>query len=366
MPLGIYAALPPEVNVARLLAGAGAAPMFAASGAYSALAQTLNTLAATMQSQVQTMMNTWSGDAAKTADPAFARYFDWLRTAAVGAQSDSARAGAQGAAYQSAVAAMPTVAEMVANRAAMAALVATNVAGATTAGIAATEANYLRMWTQAAAVMSAYDAETTQNVASAQQSTQAPDIVSKLSGLASAMNGPLSQLVQQIQQAVQEREKAAAPVPKLDLAPLGGITGGLLGLLGTGVGLASGLAGGASNQPVLHPIANPQASGPFVLPAAWSAQGTPASASGLGGPAAVRGIGPVGGMGGFGPLAAMGHGSSLGSASAARPLRDVTAEDRSREVPQYDPDTVVDAADLDADHEHGEACHECGSVRVVV
>ena len=87
---------------------------------------------------------------------AAAPYVTWMSTTGAQAEQTAKQAKAAAAAYEAAFAMTVPPAVVAANRAQLAALVATNVVGQNTAAIAATEAQYGEMWAQDAAAMYGY------------------------------------------------------------------------------------------------------------------------------------------------------------------------------------------------------------------
>jgi PPE-repeat protein len=156
MDFGSY---PPEINSARMYAGAGAGPMLAAAEAWNALAGELHSVANSYQSVVSGLTaGPWMGPASASMSAAAASYAAWLRATATQAEQTAAQAKAAAAAYQGAFTATVPPPMVAANRSLLATLVATNLFGRNTQAIAANEAQYGEMWAQATAAMYSYAA----------------------------------------------------------------------------------------------------------------------------------------------------------------------------------------------------------------
>ncbi|CAJ1498267.1 PPE family protein [[Mycobacterium] kokjensenii] len=154
-----YGALPPEINSARMYAGAGAGSLLASATAWHEVAAELNSAAAAYGSVVEGLISgAWTGTSAVTMAAAAGPYITWL--AATGAQAEHAAAQLTAAvtAYETAHAATVPPPLITANRTLQESLIATNILGQNTAAIAATEAEYLEMWAQDAAAMYGYAA----------------------------------------------------------------------------------------------------------------------------------------------------------------------------------------------------------------
>lgn len=154
-----FGSSPPEVNSARMYAGAGAGPMLAAAEAWDALAAELHATANSYQSVVSGLTaDAWQGPASASMSAAAASYVSWLQATAAQAEETGAQARSAAAAYQAAFAATVPPPMVAANRAQLTTLIATNVFGRNTQAIAANEAQYGEMWAQDVAAMYGYAA----------------------------------------------------------------------------------------------------------------------------------------------------------------------------------------------------------------
>jgi PPE-repeat protein len=152
-----FGALPPEINSTRMYTGPGAAPMMAAAAAWNNLSAELNTTASAAESVISTLTEEgWRGRSAAAMATAATPYVGWMHATAAAAQQAANQAMASAAAYEAAFAMTVPPPVVVANRAQLAALVATNILGQNTPAIAATEAHYAAMWAQDAAAMYGY------------------------------------------------------------------------------------------------------------------------------------------------------------------------------------------------------------------
>jgi PPE-repeat protein len=154
-----FAALPPEINSGRMYAGPGAGPMLAAAAAWDGLAADLHATAADYGSVISGLTSgPWLGPSSASMAAQAAAQVAWLTTTATEAEQAGAQAKAAAAAHAAAFAMTVPPPAIAANRAQLAALIATNILGQNTAAIAATEAHYAEMWAQDATAMYGYAA----------------------------------------------------------------------------------------------------------------------------------------------------------------------------------------------------------------
>jgi len=340
-----FGAFPPEFNSARIYAGPGSGPMLAAASAWDVLAAELGSAASTYSSVVTSLAEgSWLGPASASMAAAATPYVDWMSTTATQAEETGYQARAAAAAFEAAFAMTVPPAEVAANRAQLAALVATNVLGQNTPAIAATEALYGEMWAQDAAAMYGYAgssaaASTVTPFGSPPETTNAAGAASQAGTVAQAtgtsssagVQSTLSQVVSSLPNALQSM---AAPVSGTNPFAPGSNTAttgiaGFLNLLDgeTGSAFGSLLSSGLSNGFLSGNWVNPAS----VMPAVTSSFGdigflavagqsigglNPALLQGVTAPSAIGAASHVGSL--AGALGSPGLGGSAVSAGVGR------------------------------------------------
>jgi PPE-repeat protein len=319
-----FAARPPEVNSALIYSGAGAGPLMAASSAFNNLSSELSSNAASYESVINQLGSEWQGPSSQAMSAAAQPYIAWLTTTSGQLQEAATQATTSAAAYEAAFAASIPPPVIAANRATLAALVATNILGQNTPAIAANEAMYGEFWAQDAAAMYGYAGASAaaatlspltppaQNTNPAGQGQQAAAVSNAVgsNGTSATLNNTLGSL----QNAVSSAANPAAAAPAADT--IGGVLSAINGLIGApivangiyniGVTLAWNTAMMTATLPLLgHFLAG----APFGV---TLGDVTPLGA-GLGFGSTLAGA--TGSMGGGAALAGMGSASSVGGMS---------------------------------------------------
>ena len=152
-----FAALPPEINSARIYSGPGSSPLVSAAMAWHRLATELHSTAASYASVISGLTGQqWLGPSSMSMAAAVAPYVTWMRTTAAQAEQAGAQALAAAGAYEAAYSLTVPPGEIAANRNAVMSLARTNTFGQNTPAIATGEAEYGEMWAQDIVAMDGY------------------------------------------------------------------------------------------------------------------------------------------------------------------------------------------------------------------
>jgi PPE-repeat protein len=327
-----FGALPPEINSARMYAGAGSGPMLAAAAAWDGLAAELNPAAASYGSVISRLTSDgWQGPASASMAAAAAPYVGWLSSAAEQAGQAATHARAAASAYEAAFAMTVPPAVVAANRTQLASLVATNVFGQNTPAIAANEAAYSEMWAQDAAAMYGYadssaaasaltpfsPAPRTTNpaglavqaaaVAQAADTSTGTNVQTMLSKLTSTVPQALQELAQPLGSASSSSSSSTSGLSDL-MTFLDNLQSSPLGSLENSM-MSSGIANPTNILQTLTGFSSFASSGGSG--AADAAGGAAAAGAGAAGAAA----GAAGGLGGLRVSVGMGQAASIGKLS---------------------------------------------------
>jgi PPE-repeat protein len=232
-----FASQPPEINSALIYSGAGAGPLTTASSAFSNLSAELSSNATSYQSVIDQLAGSeWQGPSSEAMAASAQPYIAWLDTISAQLQEAATQASASAAAYETAFSASIPPPVIAANRAALAALVATNILGQNTPAIAANEALYGEFWAQDAAAMYGYagassaaastltpltpPTQTTNPAGQGQQATAVGNAVGS-NGTSATLNNSLGGL----QNAASAAASPAADTPTSILSALNGLIG---------------------------------------------------------------------------------------------------------------------------------------------
>lgn len=158
-------AAPPEIITGRLMSGAGAAPMTAASASFAASAAAFEAAIARLMSHLAWLGAAWQSQTATQMAAAVSRYIAWMQLVQMQLVMSASRTADQAAAFATAYASMAQMVEIVENRVTTATLYATNFMGVNTIPIGVREGQYVEMTIQDITVQETYLAASMANTA---------------------------------------------------------------------------------------------------------------------------------------------------------------------------------------------------------
>lgn len=336
-----FGALPPEINSARMYAGAGPSSLLSSATAWQELAAELNSAAASYGSVVEGLTSGgWTGPSALAMAAAASPYATWLSATGAQAQQAAAQLTAAVGAYETAYAATVPPPLIAANRSLQATLIATNILGQNTAAIAATEAEYLEMWAQDAAAMYGYAAASAaatrvtpftsppQTTDPSRQASQASSVAQSAAATTGAdTETVMSQGPQLISTTPAALQTLAAPVTE---TPSGSSTASLAGLTSLTMPLRMAMMPMSMLMRMLMTGTNGAkgaAAGLAAAPAAAAGTAGSVTLTGFtGGPAATAGLGRAASIGALSvPPAWTGMGLATTPAATALPVTGAAA-----------------------------------------
>ena len=211
-----FAWLPPEINSARIFAGAGSGPLHVAATAWDGLAQDLSASASSFDSVIVGLTaGPWAGPASASMAAAAAPYVGWLTAAAGQASAAAAQARAAAAAFETALAATVHPAAVTANRTTLSTLIATNFFGLNAPAIASTEFTYVEMWAADVGAMMGYHTTSTSVASTMAQFDTPPLSLAGLTGWVSSLESTATAAVSNPSAALASVESVASGLQPL-------------------------------------------------------------------------------------------------------------------------------------------------------